>query len=390
MPRERDDAPWMAGTARVRKVRGPRADGCWYWRAIVRDPEAPTGERLVWAGWARRRDPMTSQEIITAAGKPPEREADAGALPTPTVKGLLGAWRAEQEARVKEGNLRQRSMDIYAGCCRHISRRIGGVLLDQLDRDALREYARIRRLPWTDENGEHPGASTQTVKQELDVVSWAWTWGRRLGHAPDRDLELPEITVKPVREKYTPTHAEVLAVLERLSGWSRVAVALLYGTGARIGEVARLTWAAVDLERGVITLDGKTGPRVVPISTDLVRELRVVGPRAATDTVVPTSPATTTSRLLDILERATQDVGVPRFTPHGLRRLAVDTMYEAGEDVGVVAHILGQSPTVALAHYRQARPEALRKAMDRAKLGRIPEGRVLALPVTGGRNSDEE
>jgi hypothetical protein len=56
--------------------------------------------------------------------------------------------------------------------------------------------------------------------------------------------------------------------------------------------------------------------------------------------------------------------------------------------VGTVADTLGQSPSVALRYYRQARPESKLRALVDAGLGSIPEGRVVELPGRneGGKN----
>lgn len=365
MPREREDAPWTAGPARVRKLRGPK-EGLYYWRAVVVEGGK---ERVVWAGWGRRNDERLVLAIIDAANEAPE--ADEGALPSPTVRGLLGTWRAAQEQRHKDGEIRARSLQVYRGVVKHLARGLGDVLLEQLDHDAVMVYVRARRA----------AAASRTVHQELIVLGSAWTWGRRRGVVPDRDLDLPDIRVEPTREKLTPTRSDVLALLPHLDGWVRLAVLLLYATGARLGEVAYLTWAQVDLERGLLQVAGKTGPRLVPIVPHLARELRSVMVRDPDAYVLGVQPLTTRSRLLDHLETACVAAGVPRITPHGLRRLAVDSLYESGADVGAVATLLGQSPTVALRYYRQARPDTLRRALTLSGLGEVPEGQVIPIPV---------
>ena len=60
---------------------------------------------------------------------------------------------------------------------------------------------------------------------------------------------------------------------------------------------------------------------------------------------------------------------MPVFTPHALRRLAVDRMARAGVEPSVAASITGHDPIVMLKHYRVVSEDDLRAAAKRADLG---------------------
>jgi integrase len=60
---------------------------------------------------------------------------------------------------------------------------------------------------------------------------------------------------------------------------------------------------------------------------------------------------------------------VAPFTPHGLRRMAVDRMARAGVEPAVAASITGHDPVVMLKHYRVVTDDDLRSAAQRADLG---------------------
>jgi integrase len=60
---------------------------------------------------------------------------------------------------------------------------------------------------------------------------------------------------------------------------------------------------------------------------------------------------------------------VPKFTPHGLRRMAVDRMARAGVEPSVAASITGHDPNVMLQHYRAVSDDDLRLVAQRADLG---------------------
>ena len=90
---------------------------------------------------------------------------------------------------------------------------------------------------------------------------------------------------------------------------------------------------------------------------------------------------TVTNGLCSIyLKRACEAAQVRRFTPHGLRRHAVDSLIRAGIDVGTAARLLGHSPEVMLRAYRQPTMTDMRDALSRTGLGTLPEGKVLVFP----------
>jgi integrase len=377
MPRERDDAPWTAGPARVRKVRGPHRDdpASFYWRAVVTEAGK---EVLVWKGWARRNDPSIVLEIVEATRTRGVVEPRASSLPGDAMLHLLGAWKAEQRKRRDAGELAASSFDQYERNLAHLSRHLEAVVIDRFDGEVVRDYRRARLAE---------KAAGRTVGQEMTILAMAWKWGRRRGLVPDLEVEWPELPKQtPVRNRYTPSAAEVLAVLEHARyPWVRLALVLLYATGARVGEIEALRWQDVDLRRATVRLDGKTGPRDVPVSADVVRELGTLDSSDAEARVLSIAVSTLRSSLHAEIAHACTAAGVRSWSPHALRRLATDTLYDGRTDVGAAAALLGHSPLVALKHYRRAKPDILRQAIEAAGLGRIPEGRVVALE--GGKRS---
>ena len=248
---------------------------------------------------------------------------------------------------------------------------IPDVLLERVDLGTLERYrdARLRE-----------GTATNTVGVELGVLRMAWRWGRELGACPARELPRVRLKVKPVRNRRTPTPGDVAEVVAVMDGWPRLAVLLLWATGARVGEVASLRWGDIDFDAGVLNLAGKTGARPVPVADHVLDELRAWGPGAAHAGVFGVLARTVAGQLrVRYLPRACRQAEVARFTPHGLRRAAVDALLRAGVDVGTAAALLGHSPKVMLEHYRRATMDDRREAVVRARLGALPAGSVLPL-----------
>jgi len=89
-------------------------------------------------------------------------------------------------------------------------------------------------------------------------------------------LDNVEPAKRPQRWPVVLTHAEVKAVLDRLSGTHRLMASLLYGTGMRLMEGVRLRVKDIDFERREVRVrDGKGGKdRVAPLPLALVEPLQ--------------------------------------------------------------------------------------------------------------------
>jgi integrase len=81
------------------------------------------------------------------------------------------------------------------------------------------------------------------------------------------------------------------------------------------------------------------------------------------------TPSYVRTRLGRAIRDACDDLELERFTPHGLRRAAVDAFQRAGVDVGSAAAYLGHSPQVMLEKYRTASLDDKRRAEQATQLG---------------------
>lgn len=344
--------PARARPVRPRGRRGP-SDGRWYWRAEV-------GPRTVWTGWGTRDEVrrILAQQIadgsLGASAARPEGIR--------TVAELLQRWLPAFRRRGR----RPRTVVAYeGGAKRLIDSELGELRLERLSSHALQTWvdgARIRYAP-------------QTVALDLQVLASAWRWGRSVG-AIERSL--PEVDlghVAPIRDKHTPTTAEARAVLEALSEvappWARLLIEVQLATGARIGELADLTWDGLRPRAGLLVLQGKTGRREVPLPEHLLAQLEAQ--RTTGRWVFGIRPASARG-VGRYLRRACERAGVRPFTTHALRRLAVDRLARAGVDVATAAALLGHSPAVMLQRYRQVSDADRRRAMASARLWDLGSG----------------
>lgn len=369
----------------ARPIRPPtprQAD--WYWRATV---YADAGERTVWTGRATREGVVAALWQLVGRGEhlqaaPP----DQAEVEICTVADLLAHWRGHLvHAR---GDLAPATVATYTAHTRVVEEVLGPVLLEQLGRADLDRYRGVVTRPPPEGSVRRTARSPGTLHLDFACVEMAWRWGRSVGACPDRDLDLPHVQPKPVRERYTPTAGEVAAVVRHLGGWQRDMVTLQWATGCRVGELAALLVEDVDVARAEIVVGRhtgakKTGARRVPVPPDTVPLLRrLVGARTGALPLWPATFETVRHAMNDVIAEACEAAKIPIWTTHGLRRAYVIRAIRAGVDVATVATITGHSVEELLKTYRQVHDDDRRAAMARLP-GALPRGEVFEL-VAGG------
>jgi integrase len=146
-------------------------------------------------------------------------------------------------------------------------------------------------------------------------------------------------------------------------------IRVLFDTGCRLGELVALDVEDWDRRNDYLTLRGKTGTRIVPVSPStgeaLARYLRVRA--AAPQSGVPGLWIGPKGRLSDsgvaqVLARRCQQAGLPRLNPHRFRHTFSHTFRAAGGSEGDLMYLAGWSST-AMAH-RYGKSAAAERARD--------------------------
>jgi integrase len=202
------------------------------------------------------------------------------------------------------------------------------------------------------------GTSTTTVAQRVSVLRAFGSWLQEEHDVPDPTVRLKRPKKRrPVRRR---PDADVVGELYRVArGRDRLVVAVLAMTGMRVDELRGLRWRDVNEQRCLVHIeDGKGGKgRTVPIPAALgflLRDERAArqpepehyvacqwaewetptgGKHLRTDPARPCGAATA----YKILERLSAAAGVPRVSPHQLRRAYADAYLRAhpGDLVGL-------------------------------------------------------
>ena len=174
----------------------------------------------------------------------------------------------------------------------------------------------------------------------------------------------------------TPTGRRDAALLE-----------LLYGAGARVGEVCSLDVAAVDLDQQLVRLDGKGGrQRLVPIGRPAVEAVRgyldagraELHGHGATDALLLNQRG---ERLgvrdaRTIVKRTALRAGLGNVTPHTLRHSFATHLLEGGADLRQVQELLGHASLATTQRYTHLSRGQLREIHAAAH----PRARTRAAP----------
>lgn len=372
--------PIVVGLLTVHPEREPtRRDPSWWWRGyatISGERHKPTFGRGARADIER----AAIQWMHDRATSSP-RESKGY-----TVRDICELWLGRKTTEAEAGEIAPRSLLVYTAAVRRLisAKRegtLGDLLADGLDDDRVELYALARRAA---------GHAPKTINTDVSVLVMAFRYGRR------KKWTTTELAPKPVkaearRPTRTPTREEILTVMAALPPRYRLMLWLQYATGARVGEIAHLEWADIDLETREATLGlhvgaAKTGARVVTLPAELIAELQVW--RARTEEpkgrgfrsvpvdlrerwVLGVTPTSAVSRMMKLLPKACTALPKGRITSHAIRRWVADELGRSGAEAATAASQLGHDPAMMLSTYRQPDAADRRKAVEGAQLGAV-------------------
>ena len=301
-----------------------------------------------------------------------------------TVEDLLNAWVLRGERRVTAGKLRESTLAAYRQVAARIlfgpRARKGGkerVRFLGLVELRLRDLTPGRLESWVDSRlSASQGGAPHTLRGDLKVLKAAHDWGRRdyaelrarAPLPPVRELALPgQIWTS---NRHTPTAQEVLAVLACLEGDRRLAVELLWATGGRLDEVASIRAGHI-LQRGMVVMDGKTGPRRTAIPEALHAALSTRANELGPEDYLLTGCTWVDRKkwLGRVLSRGCAAADVPAFTANGIRRAVVRRLRREGVADEVRLAMMGHTEDVCRTHYDDVDDYEKRKAVGQARLG---------------------
>lgn len=229
-------------------------------------------------------------------------------------------------------------------------------------------------------SGEHRAKLIEPSTRRIRFANLRpfFTWyGREFDHphpfdradAPgdDRPIPIPVIELDDVRR--------LLATCNTRSFEDRrdnAIIRVLFDTGARLGELLNVTVDGWDRRNDFLTLKGKTGTRVVPLSPStgeaLSRYLRVRKdhPHAKAAAMwIGTRGGLGPTGIAQLLSRHCEEAGVDHINPHRFRHTWAHTFRADGGSEGDLMYLAGWTSTT-MAH-RYGRSAASERAQQTAR-----------------------
>lgn len=210
----------------------------------------------------------------------------------------------------------------------------------------------------------------QTVRNILELLRRIINYGKkeRLTTAVDLNYKMPKVD-NQVTEHLTDDEVKrLLVALDEEKDKDAVAIVrLILFTGLRRGEVFKLKWKNVDLNRSLITLENPKGGKnqILPISAAAVEVLKSV-PQTA-ELVFPGRKGKQRYDLKKPMDRIRTAAGFPEgFRPlHGLRHHFASTLASSGAvDLYTLQKLMTHKNPTTTQRYAHLRADTMRNAAD--------------------------
>lgn len=231
-------------------------------------------------------------------------------------------------------------------------------------------------LHWYENKPREKGLENSTYNNERRFLSAFFTWMRKeklILENPVECIDPRRIIRKPIDYFYQEEMIRLRDACRNMR--ERALVEVLRSTGARVGELVKITVHQVDWNTGdVLILSEKSERyRVLYLDDDARHYLRAyLDSREGTSCYLfPKSRAPytemTTGGIRTILKAVGKRAGVEsRVYPHKLRKTLGMNLKNKDVDIGTIQEIMGHaSPAVTAQYYAQSTPETLRNVRKR-------------------------
>jgi integrase len=307
-------------------------------------------------------------------------QATGEELESATVREQVKKWLARKAAATKSS-----TQTFYQRASSNFLRFLG----DKADKD-ISEITRDDITGFRDHEAERVAA--KTANQALKCVRMFFKDAMRDKLIAEDPTEFVEAVRREQATELRPfTMSELGAVISVAdSEWKSLIYFGVY-TGQRLGDLVRLTWQNLDLERNEIRLvTGKTGRRqIIPIAAPLLKHIeslpagdepdQPIHPRAFDTLEQQGRTGSLSNQFTDVLVQAGlrekknhKSTGKGRgarrernpLTFHSLRRTATTLLHEAGIPAAVVQQLIGHDSEAIHQTYVSIGSVALKEAAD--------------------------
>ncbi|HEU5279980.1 MAG TPA: site-specific integrase [Gaiellaceae bacterium] len=283
-----------------------------------------------WGSYRRKREADAARDYVAgelAHGRVPERRLVAE-MQVPTFTEAARSWQSSRVDVAENTRLQHRS------AVRAMLPALGSKRIDQISiadvTELVRELSKTRKR--------------ETVRKSLLALAMVFDHASVSPNvARDKAIKLP----REVRPEIVPPTADAVEAVARLLPRRYVLpLLLLDATGARVGELAALTWADVDEQRGrwrVSAAASKTRTaRWVSVPPLLFEAVTELVPREDRVPERKVFQGFGVDRFRTAIRRACVAAGVPVFSPHDLRHRRVTLLHLSGTPWSRIGEAVGQ------------------------------------------------
>ncbi|GAB6147010.1 tyrosine-type recombinase/integrase [Desulfocicer niacini] len=222
------------------------------------------------------------------------------------------------------------------------------------------------------------GKSLRTLEYALttlgQIFRYAESTGHHVGDIPTSKVKKPKYDNKRVRFLSLEEAHHLLDLLKVMSPQVHNMALVSLHCGLRAGELFSLTWGAVDMEHGLITLlDTKSGKtRTLSMTDDVKNSLAAMGPSSNGELVFPARTGGKIKIMSNSFRNAVQKAGFnngitdrrQRVTFHTLRHTFASWLVMEGISLYEVKELLGHASLTMTERYSHLAPDRNRRAAD--------------------------
>lgn len=204
-----------------------------------------------------------------------------------------------------------------------------------------------------------------TINRHLELLSASLNLAEKQGYQTQSPFKvIPRLQVDNERNRIA-TPEEYTKLLNAAKPELRLAITIGYYTALRLGEISKLRWENIDLQKGIAFIEAahtKTNRhRFVPLHTNVIEALNQI--RKDYGSVFRANSYRLSKRFI----RLKKKMGYHDLTFHDFRHTALTRLHKAGNDVLVLKAISGHTSTKMLNRYVRVDNDDLLEAVGKLK-----------------------
>ncbi|SFH01845.1 Site-specific recombinase XerD [Methylobacterium gossipiicola] len=285
-----------------------------------------------------------------------------------------------EEVRLKTGTI-----ETYRYNARTLTRILGPLHLDEIDRRVIAEFVTIRK---------RTEVADATIRRDLAFLGSVFTMAERWGWvvtSPVTKAVKKALKESRPRTRYL-TRDEFVRLHDAASASLKPILVLAVETGLRKEELLSLTMTSIDLRRRELHLEvTKSGrPRLVPLSRAalvVIREMLEQRSRPRSPYLLCRSDGRRVGDPRKAFEGACERAKIKDFRWHDLRHTFASWWVQDGGDLYRLSRILGHATLQMTARYGHLRTDDLHEEIERVAQKRTRDRQTAATEPVG--DSDE-